>query len=186
MAFADNSSANPDWYALSSEMLHNAIERLSERSRQRQYAEHGLSSEFVNRVRHPDIVAALCERAMDSLADDYVENLEQFQLQSDYVKALEHLENAEVIWRSEAAIIQQFDDSGTEIAFLSQMRDQALRVLENRLEEVVSIHEDKASPERVALVVGIAAVMDQVFSERGEPINSPHRYRMRQVVRHLL
>ena len=103
MVYPDNSSASPDWYALSSETLHSAIERLTERSRQRMFAEHGLSSEFVNRVSHPDIVAALCERAMDSLADEYIENLEQFQIQGDYLQALQHLENAEVVWRSEAA-----------------------------------------------------------------------------------
>ncbi len=186
MSPGDSSSSAHNLHALGSELLQSAVDKLAERSRQRLQGEQGLSSEFTEKATHPELVTALCERAMDNLADHYVYHLEKFQTVTEPLQALHHLEEAEVVWRSEAAIIQQFDKKGSEVRFLSQMRDQSLRVLENRLEEVAGQHETVVSPERIALTVGIIAIMDQIFSERGEAVDSPHRSRMRSIARSLV
>ena len=125
----------------------------------------------------------LCEKAMETLATEYVDKLVAFKEAASPIDALDALESSEVIWMAEASIVNHFDQEGGEKQFLGQIRQGTLRVLENRLEEAARMCSRTPSAENTALCLGVMGVMDSIWESFGEPVDSPTRSRFRDIAK---
>jgi hypothetical protein len=176
MGFAQESSQFD-----SQDQLYEALQKMEQRSVARLQSEYGLSKDFGEVSKEQAM--ELCERAMETLADTYIQALEGFRDSNDSVEMLRHLEKSEVTWRTEALMIMHFDAEGQEITFLSQMRELALRVMEDKLEEIATRCASNASPENVACCMGVMAVMDHIWGEMDLPVTHPDRQRFRDIAK---
>ena len=173
-------------YDRSSDLLQSAIQKLTQTSQQRISDRYGLSEEFSQQEITEDLAMALCERAMGTLAECYPQALENFEKASDPLDALKWLEEAETTWQSEAKLIAHFDADGQETAFLSQVREQSLEVMQRKLDEAADACRQNDSDENIALCVGSLAVMDQIMGELGHPQDSLTRQNLRHTVQSFL
>ena len=162
--------------------LEASLNQLHARAQERLQEEYGLSDKFAESVGSTADAMALCERAMEKLAMEYVRNLEVFREQTDPLEALRYLEESEVIWRAEAKVISALDRDGEQGAFLEEMRQLGSRVMEEKLHEAATACSRGATPERVALCIGILAVIDEIWGEMGVPVDHPERQNIRKTV----
>lgn len=163
--------------------LHSSLDKLQKRSQKYASQKYGISDDFLQEVNTESQAMQLCEKAMETLATEYVDKLIAFKEAKDPVGALEALESSEVIWMAEASIVSHFDQEGGEKQFLGQIRQGTLRVLENRLEESAALCSRTPSPENIALCLGVMGVMDSIWESFGEPTDSPMRRRFREIAK---
>ncbi len=161
-------------YDEKSDLLQQALDKLV----QQEGDADGLKGEFSEQA-----AMKLMEEAMESLANEYVQHLESFKMASEPVEVLGHLEVAETLWRSQARVIQKFDPNGEESKFLAQMRQLALNLMVDKLEEASERAGRNAKPENVACVLGLMAVIDHVWGEQGRPLNDPERQEFRKIAK---
>ncbi|SCA62979.1 hypothetical protein SCG7086_AG_00270 [Chlamydiales bacterium SCGC AG-110-P3] len=166
-----------------SELLKSSMEKLKERGESHLRDRYGFSSDFLAKVQSQERAMELCEKAMETLADDYVEALVQFKEATEATHALEALEKGEALWQGEASIIRYFDKEGGEAQFLNGIREQTFVVLQDRLETSADTCTQHPTPENVALCLAILSVMDSVLGEMGVPPVSPERERLRDIAR---
>ncbi|MDF2577065.1 MAG: hypothetical protein K0S74_549 [Chlamydiales bacterium] len=143
-------------------------------------SEFGLSEIFHKHFNAHDTMALACEKAMEQLAEVYVQKLVELEHAVSATEALSLLNDAESIWEESASVIRKYDSEGTEKAFLLEMRQQALVFLEDQLAQAGKRCERIPSKENVTLCLGLLAVIDYILEECGEPSNSPKRKRYRE------
>jgi hypothetical protein len=162
--------------------LDQTLQKLSQKAERAEGQKKGLSKSFVENVSTAEEALALCERSMENLAMDYVRHLEAFRDTADTTDALHYLNKSEEIWASETATIRRFDEEGSQEEFFQDMRQLALRVLENRLDRVATVCARDASPENIALVIAILSVLDTIWGEMGFDESYTERRRIRETV----
>ena len=159
--------------------LKESLNSLAEASRQHLKQQYGLSESFKLLVNSESDAMELCTKAMQTLAKDYVSSLQDVLDEQDPVQCIHALDRTEAIWRAESVVISGFDKDGTEKQFLKQMREQTLMILNRRLGDAAEICSTRATPENMALVIGVMAVMDYIHGELGEPVDAPARQALR-------
>ncbi len=132
----------------------------------------GLSNSFVRNIQTQEHALALCEKAMEALAHDYVAQLEAYITAHNPLAALKALEAAEQTWNKEARTIQELDGDGGEKTFLQEMRKQTYAVCERKLTEA---QKQTSTAENLALQLGTLSVMDQILEKQGLPTSHPDR-----------
>lgn len=185
MNFSNQLKDSWEEYEHSSEMLEQALQKLSSESQQRLADRYGLSEGFTKQALSEEAAMALCESAMGALAEAYPQHLEAFDQATCPVDALKELEEAEVIWQSEATVIRHFDADGEESSFLNQVRETTMEVLHRKLDDAATAYGKKQSSEQLALCLGCLAVMDQIFAELGYPVKSSPRLNCRKLAHQL-
>lgn len=166
------------------ETLHSLLQamgQLDERSQKQLQEKHGLSPQFKSGTWGVEQMLEMCDRAMATLSEQYVEHLAAYKETEDPLKCLHHLEESEVIWKGESLVIQYFDGGGEETAFLKEMRGMTLEVLEDRLERAAEVCQRDACAENVALVLCTLGVMDRVLEDLGHPEASPSRQKLKSI-----
>lgn len=184
---AQDNLMHQNWgeYERSQDLLQKAISRLSTAGQQRLAERYGLSDSFNKQELTEDAAMALCEEAMVCLAESYPKAIEQFSLSQNPIETLAFLEESEVVWQSEARVIKHFDADGEEIAFLNRIREHTLQALQHKLDETAALCKREKSPENIALMLGVLAVMDQVLDELGHPSTSLQRQSFRKIAKDL-
>ncbi|MCB1134933.1 MAG: hypothetical protein KDK78_01590 [Chlamydiia bacterium] len=162
--------------------LWKSLDALDENSRKHIQQRYGLSEEFQKKALNQDQAMALCDQAMATLAGEYIDHMAAFKDAKDPLETLHHLEEAEAIWAAESTIIIQLDAGGDEEAFLHTIREQAYSVLEQRLITAADACSKNASPENMALCIGILATMDRALASWGHPVDSIQRTQLRELI----
>ncbi len=140
----------------------------------------GLSQEFLDQVKTEPEAVELCEKAMESLAGEYINHLTEFKESLDPINTLAHLDQAEMIWREQTCIITHFDAGKEEALFLLRMREHALNILENKLEQSAERCQFRASDENITLCLALMVTIDYVLGELGVPLGDSRRQRLRR------
>jgi len=164
-------------------LLRESVSKLQAEGKRRAAEEYGLTDRFRQGEISQEEAVRMCERAMDSLAEQYVAHLSEFQQAEDPIEILSHLEQSEIIWNSETTVIRHFDSNGEEGAFLDQMRQLALRVTENKLIAMANKTSKHATAENIACCLGLLGVVDQIYSEYGYAKDSAERQKFRSIAR---
>ena len=138
-------------------------------------------NEFLNKASRQKDKIKIHEDAMQCLSNEYINALSKFKGSVDPVQALNAINNAEMIWRKETAIIKYFDKNKKESEFLLEMRTSALQILENKLMETSKICHQNASEENITLCLGIMITIDSILEELGYEIEHPHRQNLRDL-----
>ncbi len=181
MPNVNNLSNTWDDYDAAYSSLENSLKTLAEKSRQHLARKYGLSDDFRKAVQNDEEAIELCEKAMDSLSTEYIENFSLFRESSEPKMALQYLEQAETIWRAESAIINALDSEGQERAFLKNVRQQSLMILETKLEEISKACTLKPNDQNIALCIGVLALIDHILAEFNHPPSSPQRKKIRNI-----
>lgn len=172
-----------DHHKKAEERLQKNLDKLQRQSEKHVGDKYGISSTFAKEAQTEAQALAFCEKAMETLATEYIELLARFKESSDPLPSLNALEQAEVIWRGETTVINQFDGDGQEKQFLQTMRQQAYVVMQDKLEEAARECRRNTTDENAALCLALLAVMDGMLEEFGRPPSSPDRQRFREIAK---
>ncbi|SCA62517.1 hypothetical protein SCG7109_AB_00140 [Chlamydiales bacterium SCGC AG-110-M15] len=148
-----------------------------------QQKNQGLSSKFHEQMESIEGALVECEKAMETLSKDYVQELEKFKNESDPLNALRALDASETIWKKETEVIRKNEKVVHEEAFLRRMREQAVMVYDNKLLELTSRRRKSPSTEEIALCLGILGNIDQGLGELGHPVTSKERVRLSEIAK---
>lgn len=181
MAQADRKSSTSLLYETRLQTLEASIEKLTQHSKQHLQAKYGLSEGLRKQCQTEGQAMVLCERAMETLATEYVDKLVLFRESPEPMSALQALDDAEAIWQAETTILKHLDPDGKETEFLKEMRAHAYQVLVQRLETAADRCKRQASDENVALCLGILATLDAQLGELGQPVHGAERQKWRQL-----
>lgn len=166
-----------------SDVLRASINKLKTRSEAHVRDKYGVSAEFADSVQSDAHALELCEQAMATLAEDYVDAVTRFKESATPLEKLAALEQAEVIWHGEAAVIRQLDTEGEESQFLGRVRAQTFVVMQDALEAAAEACSKKPTDETVALCLAVLGVMDSIQEELGAPMDSPERQQYRSIAK---
>tara|TARA_A100001011_G_C13718202_1_gene598419 strand:+ start:30 stop:551 length:522 start_codon:yes stop_codon:yes gene_type:complete len=153
----------------SNEGLKNSLSSLGGSQTENQ----GLSKGFISKLENPEQSLKSCEKAMNTLATDYVKQVESVKEAKEPLNLLQFLNQGEEIWAKESAVIHKFDNEGSEIQFLKEMRLHYIQVLEEKLSYLNAIQSQ--NPEKKAAQIGLISVMDSIWKEQGKAPNHPVR-----------
>jgi hypothetical protein len=161
--------------------LKKSLDKLLKGENSRNENKIGLSSLFQSHTLQAEKALEQCDKAMDTLANDYVAQMEILKESQDAEISLEALNNSETIWKKEASVIRKHDKIVHENVFLDKMRGQALVAFDQKLGEVCEKVKFKSSPENKALLIGLLGVIDATMGELGYHETSRERKRLVEI-----
>lgn len=176
---------NNQWEAFdkTSKQLQDALGSLTEKADKRLEQKYGLSGNFTSQAITEEAAMELCSKAMATLEQDFVSNLEKFMTAATPEESLDALEEAETIWQTETKVINNFDKEGEETAFLKEMRGQTFQVLANKLETAAKTCQTNASKVNIALCLSVMGIMDLILEENGCSKDHPDRVAFREIAK---
>ena len=167
----------------SSKILKASLDKLQRKTKENLKNKYGISQNFSEEVKTKEHALELCDKAMDTLANEYVNQLIAFKEESDPLKTMAALERAEVTWKSETTVINYFDADKGEAEFFQKLRLQTLGLYQDKLEESARQTAKNTTDENVALCLSLIGLMDAIYEEVGLPKNHPERVKFRDIAR---
>ena len=168
-------------YDVAYRKMNVVMEKLNKNSARHLTGKYGLSENFHKLVKTEDDAMMLCDRAMQTLAEEYTVLINNFREETDPLKALGFLEEAEAIWRAETSVIGSFDIDGGEKEFFLNMRKHMLSILEEKLYEAGKAVSHNASDENITLCIVVLGMQDHIWGELGVPDEDPKRQNLRRL-----
>jgi len=165
------------------EQLKSAVEKLTQKRKQRLSKKYGLTENFKEKATTEKAALEMCQKAMESLESEFIFQLETFIHEEDPIKCLSSLEEAETTWQAEYQVIKELDAGGQEVEFLSEMRLQTFGILSQKLEKVATNCQRDASHENVALTLAVLGLLDQIMDELGYDKDHKDRKAFRDTAR---